>query len=385
MNKMRYILSLTANHEFINENAGGVANKILCEFIERPVLSTYQCYKNLNENYKQVQKTISYKNVHKRIKKLHSFGLIKIKQTNKNESYHGIGSDNSTSNKHGAIYYTLTSFGIFYLLKNHLADPKKIITEYKNDGIYENFLYPFLDFRTIKKIDDDHIIYKIIDYLGNCCILLSKLVQQIIDMEKQGGYSHFLGFIDTFADPIHYDDPNYGAIRCIKYLKDKSDIPWLDIIDIKILEIEKNKIFKICRGKNELILRLYPEKKKAILSEGDNEISKFSLRKLENGSYEIYDYKVLSSSEYLNESFQKEAFWFRNEIILHAYKFCFSILEYAYSDYYYMVEEEKREKDYNCKIIATDEKFVELFNDMKLYYNSFYLHFEKFVNHSKKL
>jgi hypothetical protein len=66
----RYVLYLYEIQKKFSE-PGEAAKQLLSLFIEKNCFSTYQCYKELNK-----QKKISYKNVHKRVKKLIEFGML---------------------------------------------------------------------------------------------------------------------------------------------------------------------------------------------------------------------------------------------------------------------------------------------------------------------
>ena len=144
---------------------GGVADNLLYYFIDNSACSAYKAMKFLDEEYKKKGKTIDYKNVHIRIKKLNENGLIEKTQVNNNEK-------RSIRNP---VYYKITSFGIFYALLNNLHKyNKKIITEHKKNPLYEFFLFPYLCISTIEKLDDEEILKKIFDYLQQCCKMLDK-------------------------------------------------------------------------------------------------------------------------------------------------------------------------------------------------------------------
>ena len=127
---------------------GGVADNLLYYFIDNPTCSAYKMMKFLDEEYKKKGKTIDYKNVHIRIKKLNENGLIDKIENNTEEK-------RSIRNP---VYYKITSFGIFYALLNNLHKyNKKIITEHKKNPLYEFFLFPYFCISTIEKLDDEEI------------------------------------------------------------------------------------------------------------------------------------------------------------------------------------------------------------------------------------
>ena len=131
---------------------GEAEKQILPLIAEKNCFSTYQCYKELNK-----QKKISYKNVHKKVKKLLEPGILK---------------EVSKNGKHGSIYYKLSSFGIYFIFLTLKIEPfrlTKLIENYPNDGLFEYFLYQFIDRKTIKEIKSYSILAEIYIFLKECC------------------------------------------------------------------------------------------------------------------------------------------------------------------------------------------------------------------------
>ena len=95
--------------------------------------------------YEIENKTIAYKNVHKRIRKLN---LIKKKENQQREG----------KSIHGTIYYSITKIEIFYLFKNRLTRGNMdIIKDHRENGLFVHFLYPYITFDTVAKIKSDDI------------------------------------------------------------------------------------------------------------------------------------------------------------------------------------------------------------------------------------
>lgn len=85
-----------------------VAENFLFYFLKYPKSSTYTIHQKIESTYRQQGKTINYKNVYERVKRLLENDLIaEVKQKNGRPS------------PHGAILFEVTSFGIFYLLLNN--------------------------------------------------------------------------------------------------------------------------------------------------------------------------------------------------------------------------------------------------------------------------
>jgi hypothetical protein len=253
---------------------GGVADKLLYYFIDNSVCSAYKAMKFLEEEYKKNGKTIDYKNVHIRIKKLNESGLIERTKNNNTE-------DKQQSIRN-PIYYKITSFGIFYALLNNLHKyNKKIIIEYKKNPLYEFFLFPYFCIDTIEKLDDEKIIKKIFDYLQQCCKMLDKELDYLKEIEDQGGTLSIFDFTAPFFDKKHRHD-NRLQSNVLKYIQQKFNINWLNENNnnnIKIIDIVEKKKIKLTDEINELTLEIIPENEKLVVSEKQNIITEFELSK----------------------------------------------------------------------------------------------------------
>ena len=128
---------------------------------------------------------MAYKNVHKRIRELESLNLIQ--------------KDGSIS-KHGAIYYRLTSEGIYILFLERpdgiifneyeistkgksVSNTRNFLNNYGNDILFKSFLYPFFNKETLDRIEYV-FLWNIYDYLHDCC----KELQSIIDRKDLAYY-----------------------------------------------------------------------------------------------------------------------------------------------------------------------------------------------------
>src|SRR5215211_6296808 len=120
MDQTGYILELYEIQKIFTD-PGEAAKQLLSLFAEKNCFSTYQCYKELNK-----QNKISYKNVHKKVKKLFELGML-------NEV-----PNNGSPPKHGSIYYEISSFGIYFIfltLKINSFNLAKLIENYPNNGL----------------------------------------------------------------------------------------------------------------------------------------------------------------------------------------------------------------------------------------------------------
>lgn len=98
-------------------------------------------------------KSMAYKNVHKRIKRLCALGLI--------EEIHG-------NFKRNAKMYTLTPRGLFERLLDDFPIPPDIVYLYRNYPIVETLIYQYFELETIKNFEDI-ALDELKRYLKNCC------------------------------------------------------------------------------------------------------------------------------------------------------------------------------------------------------------------------
>ena len=166
--ELRGYISLVGNYCLNNQDIVRLNLNTLELFLQKECNSVYQIYSYL----KSTGLKVSYKNVHKKIRKLLLLQLIE-----EQEVYEP---------KHGAIYYRLSEYGIYYLfLKNldgilfdQLALKKSqiivfnapnFLKYYSTNALFETFLYPYFDKGTILSINSPNFIIKIFRYLHDCC------------------------------------------------------------------------------------------------------------------------------------------------------------------------------------------------------------------------
>ena len=111
------------------------------------------------------RKPMAYKNAHKRIRRLHSLGLIQeLKGTF----------------KHGAIKYELTSRGLFQLLLTKGLAPH-VLNLHKDNIILEIILYQFFEVETIKKFITIPRFIALRNFLRECCEAILKKLEELED------------------------------------------------------------------------------------------------------------------------------------------------------------------------------------------------------------
>jgi hypothetical protein len=150
-----------------NYKLGPVASRILRLFLERPYQSTYQLFTLLKKEEK-----MAYKNVHKRIKKLHSLKMIEI-----------IGKESIKTDResiHNPKFYRLTTGGIFHLLcQGPRWGSKKIFQNYPDNIIFRTILYRYIERETLLQIKNLFLLGEIFSYLSKCCVATNRLIEAL--------------------------------------------------------------------------------------------------------------------------------------------------------------------------------------------------------------
>jgi hypothetical protein len=261
-------------------------------------------------------------------------------------------------------YYSISSAGIFYLFSTILDYLNlDIILENKEDGLFVNFLYTCLEFKTVEKMRDTRTIMHIIRFLGQCCQTLREVLKTLRRIEEKGGESGNVGYVEDLANP-EYDDGFHGPRGFIQGLKNTIKIEWLDLNNTKIIELEKNKLFKIYdeEKENALFLEIFPENNIAILSDNKNEkIREFYLEKDQlsrtSEDYAITYFNAITVDDYIDKLFAKEYFYFYPEIDEYESEFCEELLIHMHSTYPIMNKEDRMIQRQDYIAIAKDKTF----------------------------
>ncbi|HSF49958.1 MAG TPA: hypothetical protein VLA74_04280 [Nitrososphaeraceae archaeon] len=359
-----------------------------------PNSSTNDCYMYLNDT---PYAPISYEDVNLRIQNLIDLGLIQnVKNLdNKNnkksiENYGSLSKEKSKQDKY-LRYYSVSSAGIFYLFS---TDPEitdfEIILKNKEDGLFVNFLYSNLDFSTLEKIENIRTIIHITSFLGKCCKTIQQVLKTIRRIDEKEGESDYIGFVQGLADP-EYDDGLHGPRAFILGLKNILKIEWLDLDETKIIEVEKNKLFKIHDEKeNELFLEICPENNVAVLSDNKNhKIREFylekDLRSITGEDYPITYFNAITVEDYIDKIFaNKDNFHFYPEMDEYESELCEELLVHMRTTYPIMNEEHRMIQRQDCIAIAKDKNFQELESHFKRKIDSCHENFVR-LSHIKQV
>jgi hypothetical protein len=236
-----------------NVAIGSIEEEFLKYFAENSYLSAYQVRSLHNSRqklwiYKHTQKQepnpMIYKNVHKRVKRLYELKLIE-----KEEKW----------SEHGAIYYRLSTGGIYYLIHNKNLDfinlLKKVLQNHSDNIIFKIFLDPYLNRDTLIQIQSTSRISRICSYLHECCEATERAIESI----NRNSHGHLVEQVFLWQDV-----PGVDNDRLTEFLKEKFKVNWLQ--NAKIIKFPDGNTIKISHGSNSLLITLNDKRNKAIMT-----------------------------------------------------------------------------------------------------------------------
>lgn len=338
MELKEYMLDLYSIKD-IDKNITEIQLQILFLYIKYEYLTVYQCWKQINEDQK-----LSYKNIHKHVQKLYSLKILQKKGN--------IG-------KHGSVFYKLSSFGIYFLLRieNLYLSDAKIFFEYnKNDILFETFLYPYFQKETMVKImaNDYRLINYILHYLNQCCNEIYRFLDLIKIIENSRGDTKKF-FSELFKNdkrPLHFE---------LMQLFDKEHSD-KEHIEFKLDEKSK-KVF--LKKDNRIITRVFIEQNKG--KEASLELARGLLKmKLEIGLPEF------TKESYINNE---------KDIIIYNTKnyfadLCLNLIRYAYQD-----ARGKFPAEDNLRILVDDKIFFKHFKTFENNMKDYFAYFQRLIEH----
>ena len=232
---------------------GPVEEEFLIFFAENSYLSAYQVRSlhNSPQNlwiYKRIRKhepkPMAYKNVHNRIKRFYELKLIEKEEK---------------ESEHGAIYYRLSTGGIYYLIHNKNLEfinlLKKVLHNHSNNIIFKIFLDPYINRDTLLQIQSTSRISRVCSYLHGCCEATERAIESI----NRSSIGHLAEQVFMW-----YDVPGVDNHRLIDFLKQKFDVDWLE--KAEIIKSDDHNAIRISRGSKSIMIKLDDKKDKAILT-----------------------------------------------------------------------------------------------------------------------
>jgi hypothetical protein len=328
----------------------------LYQFGTAEYLSTYQVFKLL----KETQYSSGYENVHKKVQTLLSLNLIEKMPKN-------LGNTD-----HGAIYFKITSAGIFYLMQYMKFDLNfEILKHHGEDPFFKIFLYPYFERETLINLKFEHIKSEIFNYLNRCCGILKNLFQHLESIKINKGMYGWVEFWDAL--PLYnneYDDKE----RFISILQNRFNLKWLDSKEAKIENVDEYTI-TISQNNRVVYLKLNKPKTKAVLSYQNKILTEYIIKPLDekdpdhNIRIEAFEPKTVEQA--LNDK-EEEV---RIEIYENIENISISLLKYCVRRYQFTIAERERIKDITN--IAKDSKFVKLLESAEERYNKNLSNFKK--------
>jgi hypothetical protein len=184
-----------------------------------------------------------YKNVHNRIKRFYELKLIEKEEK---------------ESKHGAIYYRLSTGGIYYLIHNMSREffglLKNVLQNHSDSIIFKIFLDPYMERDTILQIKSTSRISRICYYLYQCCEATERAIESI----NRSSIGHLAKQVFLWQDVPGVDDH-----RLKNFLKQEFDVDWLE--KAEIIKSDDHNTIKISCISKSLTIKLNDEKDKAIL------------------------------------------------------------------------------------------------------------------------
>ena len=328
----------------------------LYQFATSKSLSTYQVFSLLKKTmYKS-----EYKNVYKKVQNLLSLNLIeKLPKTLDNI-------------EHGAIYYKITSIGIFYLMENMQSGlDLEILKHHGEDPFFKVFIYPYFDRETLIHLKFDHIKHEIFTYFKSCCRIFKSLFQYLESIDKDKGTYSWVEFWDALTLYRNEDDEKE---RFISILRDRFNLKWL----ASIAKIEKVDEYTITISHNNrvLYLKLNEPKTKAVLSYRNKSLYEYIIRPLDEKEPDhdimIEAFEPKNVEQALKDKEEEVSI----EIYENVENLSISLLKYCVRRYQFTNAERGRNEDITN--IANDTKFMKVLESAEEKYNKYFSTFKEF-------
>jgi hypothetical protein len=338
--------------ELYRSNKQGIERKLdiydlLIYFVFGEYTSTYAIY----SNHKKQDRVISYKNVHKKVRRLFSLGLIKVAKR---------------SQKHGAIFYRLSTLGIFYLLsfRYKIFSISYLVKNYGGDELLKLCIYPYFERSTLEAIQHNHVAHLILEYLADCCEHIESNLRNARELEAKKFSKHFIFDWDKV--------PGLESGQLIEYLKVIHSLDWLN--EETIIEKKDNTVIKISsvgNAGNTVWIKLNQDKTLAVLSNANTELFVFYVRtRNRKSNSNLYGLKVYDVRQETPEAYLSSRENSLQQNILHeAEKFVFSIT-CEFSE----ISDPAITSD--LKLLGGDSKTLKLFNST---YSNFETYRKKFL------
>lgn len=211
----------------------GDTEKQFLSLIAEGPKSAYQIFKRLKLMASTKTRSMAYKNVHTRIKRLQELQLIERVKGNF---------------KRKAIKYRLTSRGLFQRLLISPSLDWSFLNRYKDDIIIQTILFQYFEVETIRELSSLDVALLItssvgllVDYLRKCCEIILKKLERFRSMisgfrERVSAVTETEGVIDQFIEEmdksIRYEikDFVFQIVTFSKYEQQNQDLIFSNLV-----------------------------------------------------------------------------------------------------------------------------------------------------------
>ncbi|MDR4492629.1 MAG: hypothetical protein R2685_17335 [Candidatus Nitrosocosmicus sp.] len=176
------------------KDLGSVELDILMHFAHNKHLSTYLLFKYYKEN--KWLKTMAYKNIHKRVKRLEELKLIRVLDENF---------------ERGAKHYEITTYGMLNYMSIFTSERSEFIHYHKNNIIIKTLLLEYFEEETVDSIAKlkDSNTRELADYMYECCSATRKTCYDIWNKITKYGIDEILPSDKIIQDYMLYLDGRY--------------------------------------------------------------------------------------------------------------------------------------------------------------------------------
>lgn len=329
--------------------------KVLQEFILNNECNIYKCHRSLIEKNRIYDYSPTYKTVLTKVHELSASGLIER--------------NNIKGLDHGAIEYQLTSFGVYYAIKNYhrYLRTLNIIKIKKQDKLFQFFLYPFISMETILNIDDEYLISSIFDFLSTICNAIDFNLKDIKRIEHDGGVTYGVTQSIELDHIMRHKGfkmfKKFSDSPFLQYLESKLGISWTDDNLIEVIPDKDDSGFKIIDKNREISFKVFLNKNKAVLYENETLIEEFGID-FDNGNYTVTAFEPISVKEfYMDRLMNNCVSNIFEETDIPIQELCWRIINHLYMDNKSSYIQEKYKK--LIVLLASDPNFKKCIYDIE--------------------
>ncbi|MGD9534597.1 MAG: hypothetical protein AB7V56_12625 [Candidatus Nitrosocosmicus sp.] len=349
----------------------------LLQFLKKHYLSTYEVCKILESS----DYSADYKNIHKKIKKLLSLGLLyKMKPERMNKIP-----------EHGSIYYEITSAGLIYLLSHVYEDEIELadLEKFEGDGFFKLLIHnSSINIKSLKNLKSFEALRIFINFFREIAQCVITELKDLEEVKRVGYYeipgsrwSHFLKY-----DP--YKDDEYRDEVCeLLYSQYKQhwdyDLDWIKDTEIIEKRIIDDTTIEFYSNENALLFKIDETKTKASVISNGEELGWYTVKR-ENGDFIIYHVLFDDVDSYfrrglminLSRKIEKLLTEFKLSIIrLSYYKYEYGYFDGEKIDYR---DQEIIEIENDVKLLANDRDVLHLISSLKENIDKIYTEFMKY-------